>query len=725
MEKEYLKEKENSSIDYDDSEFKYSKSSVKNDQDNFFSMSKRDWYLVGLIGIVGLLVRFFRISQPASVVFDEVHFGGFAAKYIKRDYFFDVHPPLAKLMIAAVGWFFGFDGSFDFEKIGKEFAGNHVPYTAMRLAQALFGWFLIPTAYLTSKVSGLTTEVAALGSLLVLFENALITQSRYIFLDSPLILFTALSVLFWSVFCNYEKKAFSKGWWLSLASTGIFLGLTLSCKWVGLFAVALIGISTIRQLWELVGDLKVTPSKYLQHFVARALCLIIIPISIYMFTFQVQFMVLNKYTESANSMSSEFQNTLEGNGLVDAKKDVIYGSKLRINHVATAGGYLHSHAHTYPGGSKQQQVTLYPFRDNNNFWTIVKPHDSKSEVNNTETIEYIKDKDIVRLIHVTTSKHLHSHELRPVFSSKDYVNEVSGYGFDDSNDNFRVEISKGDSRDPESKERLMAIYTKFRLVHVNTGCVLYSRPKKLPEWGFGQQEVICIKNGQKPRSEWVVEFNDHELLKDSPKVSYGKIGFLSKFMELNHRMWTANNGLTSSHPYDSRPQDWPFLRRGISFWGKEHAQVYLIGNPFIWYAGSMSIIAYMIFQFLSLILTKRNVNLASLAFRQRYFDIIGFFVMGWVLHIFPFFIMKRQLFLHHYLPALYFSILAFAATVDLTIRRLRPQFRLVVALIITVAAVSIFAKFSYLAYGLNWTKAACKAAKWKEHWDFDCNRQLD
>src|SRR5436190_24256535 len=32
-----------------------------------------------------------------------------------------------------------------------------------------------------------------------------------------------------------------------------------SCKWVGLFTITHIGLSTIKGLWELLGDLRITP----------------------------------------------------------------------------------------------------------------------------------------------------------------------------------------------------------------------------------------------------------------------------------------------------------------------------------------------------------------------------------------------------------------------------------------------------------------------------------
>jgi len=51
--------------------------------------------------------------------------------YVNRTFFFDVHPPLGKLLFAAVGYFNGYDGKFKFASIGLPYPPE-VPYVAMR-----------------------------------------------------------------------------------------------------------------------------------------------------------------------------------------------------------------------------------------------------------------------------------------------------------------------------------------------------------------------------------------------------------------------------------------------------------------------------------------------------------------------------------------------------------------------------------------------------------------
>lgn len=101
--------------------------------------------------------------------FDEVHFGKFAAYYLRREYYFDVHPPFAKLLLALAGWFVGFEGDFDFSNIGDSYTANNVPYWGMRALPAIFGSLTIPAVYYIMQESGYSTIIAAFSAIIILF----------------------------------------------------------------------------------------------------------------------------------------------------------------------------------------------------------------------------------------------------------------------------------------------------------------------------------------------------------------------------------------------------------------------------------------------------------------------------------------------------------------------------------------------------------------------------
>ena len=216
----------------------------------------------------------------------------------------------------------------------------------MRLLPALLGVATVPLAYLTLRQGyGTRRTTAALAALLITFENGLVTQSRLILLDSPLIFFTALTAYFFVRFSALETTTgqhpggavrgggpFTRPWWTYLFLTGLSLGAVVSCKWVGLFTIATIGLRIIRQLWILLGDLRTTPRQWARHFAARALCLIVVPVVFYMFMFQIHFWVLNRSGEGDGFMSSEFQHTLIGHGM----EDTFAGELARVAAAAAA-----------------------------------------------------------------------------------------------------------------------------------------------------------------------------------------------------------------------------------------------------------------------------------------------------------------------------------------------------------------------------------------------------
>ena len=675
----------------------------------------------------------------------------------------DVHPPLAKLLITLAGWLGGFNGDFDFKDIGKDYVEPGVPYVAMRLVSGLMGVMTIPTMFLTLKATGCHTLTAAMGGALLIFgipsipppsanltgvENGLLTQSRLILLDSPLVACTAFTTMCFTCFTNQHEqgpsKAFDASWWFWLVTTGLGLGATVSVKWVGLFTIGWVGSLTIVQLWVLLGDARtVTTRLWLKHLLARVFCLICIPIAVYMALFAIHFLCLVNPGDGDGFMSSEFQATLNSKGMQDVPADVVMGSRVTIRHHNTQGGYLHSHAHMYPTGSKQQQITLYPHKDDNNVWLWENQTQPINEVTNEfingttawDTIDpqFLKDGSVIRMYHTVTDRRLHSHDVRPPVTEADWQNEVSCYGYagfeGDANDFYKIEIVKSMSDGAEAKKRVRTIETKFRLIHLMTGCALFSHKVKLPTWGFEQQEVTCAKQGTLPNSVWYIENNEHPKLgADAEKVNYRNPGFLGKFWELQSVMWRTNAGLVESHAWDSRPPSWPVLRRGINFWGKDHRQIYLIGNPVIWWSSTLAILAYIAFKGLSVLRWQRGFKDHDLVEFKRFDYEIGMTALGWAFHYFPFYLMARQLFLHHYFPALYFAIMALSQFYDHVTTRFagfgvkeRPSIGRGGIALFLAASIFVFGLYAPLSYGNPWTQDACKKVKLLDTWDWDCN----
>jgi dolichyl-phosphate-mannose-protein mannosyltransferase len=725
---------------------------------NILNLKSGDWTLLAVITAIAVVVRLFRIYQPSSVVFDEVHFGGFASKYIKGKFFMDVHPPLAKLLITLAGYLGGYDGVFDFKDIGMDYLEPNVPYVSMRLLPAICGVLSIPTMFLTLKASGCTSTTAALGAGLLTFENGFVTQSRLILLDAPLVIFTALTALSWISFTNQHEqgpsKAFTASWWFWLAFTGLSLGATASVKWVGLFTIAWVGSLTALQLWVLIGDSKnVTVRLWFKHLFARIFCLIVIPVTFYMAMFAIHFVCLVNPGDGDGFMSSEFQSTLNNKGMADVPADVSFGARVSIRHHNTQGGYLHSHLHMYPTGSKQQQITLYPHKDENNVFLIenqTQPINWAVDPTGNTTIDgptawddlepsWVVDGSIIRLYHIVTDRRVHSHDVRPPISEVEWQNEVSAYGYEgfegDANDLFRVNIIKSMSDGKEAKERVRTIQTKFQLIHIMTGCTLFSHKVKLPDWGFEQQEVTCARGGTLPNSIWYIESNEHpKLPANAERVNYRNPGFFGKFWELQQVMWTTNAGLVESHAWDSRPPSWPLLSRGINFWGKDHRQIYLIGNPLIWWSSTAAIGLYVLFKGLAVLRWQRQCNDYESATFRRFDYEAGTTVLGWAFHYFPFYLMQRQLFLHHYFPALYFAIMVLCQIFDYTFSRAsvgsftlrnKPIAAQSFAVLFLAASIFVFTLYAPLSYGGTWTKAECARVKLFEDWDWDCNNFLN
>ncbi|AGO12747.1 AaceriADR279Cp [[Ashbya] aceris (nom. inval.)] len=679
--------------------------------------------VVGALMGFAAAVRLYNLKYPDSVVFDEVHFGGYASKYIQGAFFLDVHPPLAKMLFAGISKVAGFAGDFGFEDIGIAYPET-VPYQVMRFLPAAMGVLTVLLMFLTLRASGVRRYVAFAMCVAFTVENSFVTISRYILLDSPLLFFIAAAVYSFKRLELYPTGTLQ--YYKCLAATGMALGLAMSSKWVGFFTFAWVGVVSVLQLWLQVGDLtKPVPSIFKQSAV-KASVLFALPVCLYVLFFRIHFQSLPNVTDAAGFFSSAFRTTLHGHTIpANIYAAVGIGSTVTMRHIGTMGGYLHSHNHMYQGGSEQQQVTLYPHLDQNNHWYI-EYYNASNTV--PTTFEGLADGTKIRLKHVLTGHRLHSHDHKPPVSvSSDWQKEVSGYGFPDfegdANDDWVVEIDKDKSAPGEARERVRALETKFRLRHAMTGCLLFSHQVKLPKWGFEQQEVTCATQGKPELTLWYIEENTNPLLPESAeKISYKIPNFWEKLVEMHKKMWHINKSLTDPHMYQSDPIQWPFLLRGISYWSKDSRQVYLLGNAVVWYSVTLFIAIFGLACVGELFVWQLGKPVLTDAKVINFHIQTVHYLLGYFIHYLPSFMMGRQMFLHHYLPAYYFGILALAQGFDglvTVLNRKRPiAYGLLVMFVL--GSIAFFVTYSPLVYGLQWTRGQCAKTQLLADWDYTC-----
>lgn len=253
--------------------------------------------LIILLLVLSAVTHFAFFGHPNQTVFDEVHFGKFISGYLTGEYFFDIHPPLGKLLISGLGYLTGFKPGFSFAAIGETFSDHH--YLWLRLLPTLAGTLLPLIIFLLALELSFSNRSAFLAGFFVIFENALNIQSRFILLDSFLLLFGFSALLF---YLKYRHQNFNSKW---LTWSGVMAGLAASVKWTGLAFLAIILLFELIRLGQ--------SGRRIADWLKAFLGFILIPLAIYVSIFAIHFHLLTKSGTGDAFMSREFQKTLTGN----------------------------------------------------------------------------------------------------------------------------------------------------------------------------------------------------------------------------------------------------------------------------------------------------------------------------------------------------------------------------------------------------------------------------
>lgn len=160
-----------------------------------------------------------RISYMNSTYFDEVYFARTAYEYVHGLPAYEwVHPPLGKLIQAIPIALMGM-----------------TPF-AWRMAGNICGILMIAVMYILGKKLFKKRKWAITAALLMMLDTFHFAQSRMGTVDTELVLFSLLAVLF---MVNYmQQKKNTKLWkrLLNLFFSGLFAGCAIATKWTGLAA---------------------------------------------------------------------------------------------------------------------------------------------------------------------------------------------------------------------------------------------------------------------------------------------------------------------------------------------------------------------------------------------------------------------------------------------------------------------------------------------------------
>ncbi|KAI0226571.1 Protein O-mannosyltransferase 2, partial [Massospora cicadina] len=661
------------------------------------SQSSVKYLVPALLTALALYTRLYKIGKSNKVVWDEAHFG-------KREFYHDVHPPLGKMLVGLSGYLAGNNATFPFES-GNEYPPD-VNYKFQRTFLSMFGVSLIPLSYFTALNLGMSRLAALLAGSLVLFDNALCVISRFILLDSMLLAFTALAFFFLTGFHRQSGRPFSTQWWVYLAGTGVSLGLASS--------------------------LDRSP--------------------IYMGSFYLHFSILTHSGPGDSTMPSLFQSRLVGTSIGRGPVEVAFGSKVTIKSYTFGGGLLHSHPSLYPAGSNQHQITIYHHSDANNDWVVLRDHDTTAARQTKTTqdhtgefstpdndymdvdedpelpVRLLAHGDLIRLNHMRTGANLHSHPIKAPISDGDF--EVSGYlnrTLGDAYDHWVLEIYDDLADDNQGKVRILS--TRFRLRHNSLGCYLIPSGTRLPEWGFGQGEVVCrSKSSIAPGDAlWNFENHNNARLPLTREKAFSHSPFFRDFVHLNVAMWNSNNALTPDPDhYDalaSQPYHWPPMLKGIRMCGWDDATIkfYMLGNPLVWWLSTACLFVIVACACVYALRVKRNSRVGCLPSQylegwSSFWHAAKLVLVGYCLQYMPYFIMGRVMYLHHYFPALYFSTFAPALVFDYLTRHSAGRARWILFTTTVVAVTMTFIYFSPITYGADYPASALQSRNWLPTW---------
>lgn len=257
----------------------------------------------GVFLLLGLLTRFYAIDHPKEIVFDEFHFFHFVTEYEQGEYFFDIHPPLGKLILWGNAKLYGIEEMVEKQSvlseeertIGSQYS-EEINMAGIRSIPALFGALLVPLMFFFAYFLTKSIPISSIAGVFTLLSPAFLVESQYVLMDSMLMFFVVLSGFFAML---YYKTPHWK-WWIAgtVATT-----LAVSIKWTGMSAIGIMGLVWLAVL--------IREKTWKKNLLKALFFWITLPL-FYIFTFWVHFVSLPFSGEGDAFHTAEFRKNIIG-----------------------------------------------------------------------------------------------------------------------------------------------------------------------------------------------------------------------------------------------------------------------------------------------------------------------------------------------------------------------------------------------------------------------------
>ena len=190
-----------------------------------------------LIFITAFVVRVWRVDNPPRSVFDERAYITHALYYAHGKSYFDAHPQLASMIFAKT--LSAISPLPQLRVVQREEDISDLPYFRMRSINVILGSLLPVILYISTLLLFANPSAALAVSIFAVFDNALVTYSRFIL---PEMMFLTAG---WGAVTVFLARKFTGQWILC----GILLGAAVSVKesgW-GFLGIVILGIWLLKK----------------------------------------------------------------------------------------------------------------------------------------------------------------------------------------------------------------------------------------------------------------------------------------------------------------------------------------------------------------------------------------------------------------------------------------------------------------------------------------------